>query len=184
MDSLRSFLNNIRLASQETPSSLIQRALYLRYIASGRIQQKTPFPSLQPKDTSIVVYIFVAAGTCLPSRCLTINVHSGFAIPAFRRHVTISCVSQKQSGGRMRQTTPTEVIVSGTISPHHCHKPLSDKVGDYVCPRIHYVLFRGTERSYSRFSLIFPNSNNLGWDADYVFTEISQSLKDNTRTQP
>jgi hypothetical protein len=41
-------------------------------------------------NSSIVACIFVAAGTCLPSRCLAMNVYSGSTIPAFRRHVTIS----------------------------------------------------------------------------------------------
>jgi hypothetical protein len=38
---------------------------------------------------SIVACIFIAAGMCLPSRCLTTNVSSDFTIPAFGRHVTI-----------------------------------------------------------------------------------------------
>jgi hypothetical protein len=38
---------------------------------------------------SIVANMFAAAGICLPSRCLTMNVYSDFAIPAFGRHVTI-----------------------------------------------------------------------------------------------
>jgi hypothetical protein len=49
---------------------LFQLAWNPRYIASGRIQQKTPFPSLQLNNTSTVVCLFVAEGTCLPSRCL------------------------------------------------------------------------------------------------------------------
>jgi hypothetical protein len=86
---LPSLLNHLRLPSQETPSILIPSALDPRYITSGRIQQKTPFPSLWPNNTSIVAYVFVAAGTCLTSRCLAINVYSGSAIPAFMRNVTI-----------------------------------------------------------------------------------------------
>jgi hypothetical protein len=39
-------------------------------------------------NISIVAYVFVGAGTCLPSRCLAVDV-SGSTIPAFRRHVTI-----------------------------------------------------------------------------------------------
>jgi hypothetical protein len=38
---------------------------------------------------SIVARLFVAAGMCLPSRCLGMSVYSDFTIPAFRRHVTI-----------------------------------------------------------------------------------------------
>jgi hypothetical protein len=38
---------------------------------------------------SIVACVFVAAGMCLPSRCLAMKVYSDFAIPAFGRHVTI-----------------------------------------------------------------------------------------------
>jgi hypothetical protein len=53
------------------------------------IQQKTPFPSLQPNTTSIIAYVFVAAGTCLPSRWLGVNFYSGSAIPAFRLHVAV-----------------------------------------------------------------------------------------------
>jgi hypothetical protein len=33
--------------------------------------------------------MFVAAGMCLPSRCLAMNIYSDFTIPAFGRHVTI-----------------------------------------------------------------------------------------------
>jgi hypothetical protein len=98
--------------------------------------------------------MFLAAGPCLTGRCLTMNVYSVSAIPAFRCHVTISCVSQKQSGSRTTRTTPQEVIVPSTISPRHCHKPQSDKVGNYVRPPVHYVLFRGTERLCSSFSLV------------------------------
>jgi hypothetical protein len=49
------------------------------------LQQKTPFPFIYLNNTSIVTYIFVAAVTCLPTRCLAMNVYSGSAIPAFRR---------------------------------------------------------------------------------------------------
>jgi hypothetical protein len=38
---------------------------------------------------SIVAWVFVAAGMCLPSRCLAIKDYPDFAIPAFGRHVTI-----------------------------------------------------------------------------------------------
>jgi hypothetical protein len=54
-----------------------------RHIASGRTQQKTPFPN----NPCIVAYVFVASGMCLPSRCLAVNI-SGSTIPGFRRHVT------------------------------------------------------------------------------------------------
>jgi hypothetical protein len=56
-----------------------------RYIASGQTQQKTPFPNNPP----VVASVFVAAGSCLPSRCLAINVCSGSTIPAFRHHITV-----------------------------------------------------------------------------------------------
>jgi hypothetical protein len=39
---------------------------------------------------SIVACVFVAAGMCLPSRCLAMNVYSDFTIPAFGLHVTVS----------------------------------------------------------------------------------------------
>jgi hypothetical protein len=70
---------------------LSQLAWDLRYIASGQIQQRTPFPSLYLNYTSIVIYIFVSAGTCLPSYSIAVNIYSGFTIPAFRQHVTIDC---------------------------------------------------------------------------------------------
>jgi hypothetical protein len=38
---------------------------------------------------SIAVCVFVAAGMCLPSRCLAMNMYSDFTIPAFGRHVTV-----------------------------------------------------------------------------------------------
>jgi hypothetical protein len=35
-------------------------------------------------------YSIIAAGMCLPSHCLAMNVYSDFTIPAFGRRVTIS----------------------------------------------------------------------------------------------
>jgi hypothetical protein len=40
---------------------------------------------------SIFSWVFVAAGICLPRRCLAIYVYSDLTIPAFGRHVTILC---------------------------------------------------------------------------------------------
>jgi hypothetical protein len=37
----------------------------------------------------IVDCVFVAAGMCLPSRYLAMNVYPDFTIPAFGRHVTM-----------------------------------------------------------------------------------------------
>jgi hypothetical protein len=45
---------------------------------------------------SIVACVFVVAGICLPGRCLAMNVYSYFAIPDFRRHITISHKSVQQ----------------------------------------------------------------------------------------
>jgi hypothetical protein len=39
---------------------------------------------------SIAVCVYVAAGMCLPSRCLAVNVYSDFATPPLGRHVTES----------------------------------------------------------------------------------------------
>jgi hypothetical protein len=41
------------------------------------------------RSYSIVTCVFVSAGMCLPSRCLTMNVYSDFAISASGRYVTI-----------------------------------------------------------------------------------------------
>jgi hypothetical protein len=38
---------------------------------------------------SIVAWLSVAAGICLPSRCLAMDVSYEFTIPAFGRHVTV-----------------------------------------------------------------------------------------------
>jgi hypothetical protein len=73
-----------------------------RYIASGRSQQEAPRPSnssivietfaspLHRNGSSyIVALVFIYAGIGLPSRFVPMNVYSGSAIPAFRRHVTL-----------------------------------------------------------------------------------------------
>jgi hypothetical protein len=39
---------------------------------------------------SFVACVFVAAGMCLPSRCLAMNVYPDFAVPAFGRHITVN----------------------------------------------------------------------------------------------
>jgi hypothetical protein len=38
-------------------------------------------------SSSIVTYVFVAAGMQLPSRCLAMNAHPDFTIPVLGRHV-------------------------------------------------------------------------------------------------
>jgi hypothetical protein len=68
---------------------LSQLARVPRCMVSGWTQQGTPYPSLWPNNTSIVAYVFVAAGTCLPSRCRATDVYSGSIVPAFKHHVTI-----------------------------------------------------------------------------------------------
>jgi hypothetical protein len=88
------FLSNLRLPSQKTPSILSQLALDPRVGAN----RKHRFHLCDPKILD-VAYVFVAAGTCLPSRCLAMNVYSGSAIPAFRRHVTI-CRLEGNTGER------------------------------------------------------------------------------------
>jgi hypothetical protein len=40
-------------------------------------------------SNSIVVCVFIAAGMCLPSRCLAMHVYSDFTISTIGRHVTI-----------------------------------------------------------------------------------------------
>jgi hypothetical protein len=47
---------------------------------------------------SIVALAFVAAGMCLPSRCLTMNIYSDFTIPAFGHHIKILNWCKKVSG--------------------------------------------------------------------------------------
>jgi hypothetical protein len=68
---------------------LFQLAWNPRYISSERIQQKTLFLSLSLYIASIIACLFVAAGTCLQSRCLGMIVYSGSAIPPFTRYFTI-----------------------------------------------------------------------------------------------
>jgi hypothetical protein len=40
-------------------------------------------------NSSVVAWLFITVETCLPCRCLTMNILSGSAIPAFIRHVTV-----------------------------------------------------------------------------------------------
>jgi hypothetical protein len=46
-------------------------------------------PLYSNRSYSIVTCVFVAAGMCLLSRCLTMDVYSDFTFPAFGHHVTI-----------------------------------------------------------------------------------------------
>jgi hypothetical protein len=48
-----------------------------------------PTENTVSNNFSIVACVFVAAGTCLPSRCLAMDVSYGSTIPAFRRHVIV-----------------------------------------------------------------------------------------------
>jgi hypothetical protein len=46
-----------------------------------------PRENIISSSSSVVVCIFIAAGTCLPSCGLAVDVISDSTIPAFRRHV-------------------------------------------------------------------------------------------------
>jgi hypothetical protein len=78
-------LNWLADISSRSSSTAPQLSWDPLYTASGPTQQKTPFPN----NPSLVACVFVTVGTCLPSRCLEMNVYSGSTIPASRRHVTI-----------------------------------------------------------------------------------------------
>jgi hypothetical protein len=58
--SLPSLLSDLRLPTPETPSVLIIPAFNPRYIASDRLQQRTPFPN----NSSVVIEV------CLPHCCI------------------------------------------------------------------------------------------------------------------
>jgi hypothetical protein len=77
-----------RYSTPPQHGSIISSGLGSLLYSLGRIQQETPFPN----NPFIVACVFAAAGTCLQSRCLVINVYSGFALPAFRLFVTIYCL--------------------------------------------------------------------------------------------
>jgi hypothetical protein len=93
-----------RYSNSPSHGSRSLSALDPRCIASVRPHQKTSLPnnstivteaclpSLLRRNgsSSIVACVFISAGTCLPSRCLAMIVYSGSAIPAFRRHVTMT----------------------------------------------------------------------------------------------
>jgi hypothetical protein len=49
-------------------------------------------PFYRIDSSSVVACLFISARTRLPSRCLAMNVHSGSAISAFRRHITMYSV--------------------------------------------------------------------------------------------
>jgi hypothetical protein len=49
------------------------------------------------------VCVFISAGTCLPNRCLAMNVSSGSAIPAFTLQVTV--YTDRWTGGWRHQYT-------------------------------------------------------------------------------
>jgi hypothetical protein len=80
-------------------SILIPLIWNLIYNHFGRTTQKTQplyrweslFTALLRNNGSklIIACVFVVVAMCLPSRCLAINVYSGFTIPAFGRHVTV-----------------------------------------------------------------------------------------------
>jgi hypothetical protein len=98
------------------------QALDPLYIASGRSPQQKRFPSNfsvvievliwllhRSGIFSIVVFMFVSAGTYLPSCCLAINVYSGSVIPVFRRHVTRHMLEWRYISTILQLNTKMEV---------------------------------------------------------------------------
>jgi CBS-domain-containing membrane protein len=68
-------------------------------------------------STSAVACLIISAGTCLPSRCLAMNVISGSAISAFRLHVTV--------WGVLKHTLLLEITCSVTHSNFVNTSPMS-----------------------------------------------------------
>jgi hypothetical protein len=88
---LPSLVSHLWLPSQEDPSILLSVGLgsSLNNLRADPTENVISIVVAQQYLT--VVCLFVVAGTYLPSRCLTMNDYSGFAIPAFRSRVTIYC---------------------------------------------------------------------------------------------
>jgi hypothetical protein len=78
-------------------SVLLNRTRFYNHFALT-VQKTQPFhcwqgvftaPLHNNEDYSIAACVFVAAGMCLPSRCLAMNVYSDFTVPTFKCYVTI-----------------------------------------------------------------------------------------------
>jgi hypothetical protein len=87
-------LNHSITITTESLNSLFYMACNPRYIASGRPKQKTLFPNnffivIEP-FYPVVTSISLAAGMCLQSRCLVMDVFSSSTIPTFWCHITVS----------------------------------------------------------------------------------------------
>jgi hypothetical protein len=74
----------LRCSSLQLQEGLLN-SIFVIYLRGGS-NRKHRF---QRYTSTILVCLFVASWTCLPSRCLAINVYSGSAISVFRRHVTL-----------------------------------------------------------------------------------------------
>jgi hypothetical protein len=103
-------LNSIPLLSSSYPGRLASRNSILFFSTelfffnqfAGTTQKTQPLyywegvittPLHSNGNYSIVACVFCAAGMCLPSRCLIMDVSYDFIIPDFGRHVTIRNVS-------------------------------------------------------------------------------------------
>jgi hypothetical protein len=72
---------------------------------------------------SIFACVFVAAGICLPSRCLTTNVYSNFTILAFGRHVTIlKRVTNSITSEYPKDQDGLEIMIVGVVK--YMYRPL------------------------------------------------------------
>jgi hypothetical protein len=60
----------------------------------------------------IVACVFVAAGKCLPSRCLAMTVYTYFTIPDFGRHVTLWNISVGKLQGFIMLNEQISIIIS------------------------------------------------------------------------
>jgi hypothetical protein len=89
-----------RMASRN--SALLNWTLLYNYFACTTQKTKPLYwwegvftaPLHSNRSYPIVAFVFVAAGMCLPSLCLTMNVYSDFNIPALGRHVTIDILAK------------------------------------------------------------------------------------------
>jgi hypothetical protein len=114
--------------------------------------------SLHSKGSyAIVACVFVAAGMCLPSRCVTMNVYSVFTIPAFGLHVTISWhTTHRPIYAHIHESTSWET--KGHSVNHEMSRLLWN-------PKVHYLIHKsqplGFINTYTNTCTYTPNGKTV-----------------------
>jgi hypothetical protein len=122
-----------------TESTVSEQFLYCyRGVLTSPLHRSGSYP--------VVACVFVAAGMCLPSSCLGMDLSSDFTIPAFGHHVTVFfCLTAL---GAVQTTSLSSLNIAALLNNILSRVLVTNNVGSGLDERV-YLLLIHTSSNYT-----------------------------------